>query len=417
MSGRMRACHVLGFAVLLLLATTLSWATVVVAAALTSAPAAFLAAGWLMLALGVWGSARIVVAPRTRLRVAIITLALATSACAVSVIMPEDPSTPAPPAGMLTLELPSRARLAYVRITGAGAGEIPIVVLHGGPCTPNMRSDIRYLRPLVDAGFDVYLYDQTGCGRSTRLVDPTGYSMASAVTDLEAFRQAVGAARVHLLGFSWGATLSAAYLAVHPERVEKAVLVSPGAMIGGVSGPNVLLDRLDAGARWAVFRESLWPRALLAWTLVQVNPPAAHTFASDAEMDARFRRLSAAAEPALYCDPSLSDTPDAGFYAYAVLLRLDVAHAVDPHEALRHLTTPALVLKGSCDYLSWSSAVDYRDTLPAARMVYLPGAGHRLYAERPDAFVRTVAAFLKEQPLPFPDETRAARPPDYQGPP
>jgi len=42
---------------------------------------------------------------------------------------------------------------------------------------------------------------------------------------------------------------------------------------------------------------------------------------------------------------------------------------------LRGLATPALVVKGSCDYLPWSVATDYRDTLPAARMVYCPVLG------------------------------------------
>jgi proline iminopeptidase len=161
------------------------------------------------------------------------------------------------------------------------------------------------------------------------------------------------------------------------------------------------------------------PRALLAWTLVQVNPRAAHAYAADAEMDARFRRLNAAAAPGLVCHPVASagaDGGDVGFYANATMLRPSVWRGVDPHQALRQVRTPALVVKGSCDYLSWSSAVDYRTTLSDARLVYLAGAGHRLYAERPEAFFATVEAFLGGRPLPVPVEARSTPPADYQGP-
>jgi proline iminopeptidase len=55
-----------------------------------------------------------------------------------------------------------------------------------------MHGDARHLQRLADTGFDVYLYDQVGVGRSTRLADPTEYTIEHAVADLEAFRQAIG---------------------------------------------------------------------------------------------------------------------------------------------------------------------------------------------------------------------------------
>ncbi len=74
------------------------------------------------------------------------------------------------------------------------------------------------------------------------------------------------------------------------------------------------------------------------------------------------------------------------------------------------------MIKGSCDYLTWSSARDYLDTLPNAEMVYLDGAGHRAYAERPTAFFALTTAFFAARPLPLPAYTATAAPPDYQGP-
>jgi proline iminopeptidase len=308
------------------------------------------------------------------------------------------------------------ARLAYRELPGAGhRHRTPVIFLHGGPGVADMAGDTAYLRRLAAVGWDTYIYDQLGAGRSSRLADPTGYTLARAVADLDLIRRATGANRVDLLGYSWGSTLAAAYLAAHPGHVDKVVFASPGPMTGGASDVTDLLGHAGAGHAASVLGQVLPPRPLLTWTLDQVNPRAAHAFAGDTEMDARFRTISAAAAPALYCDPPRATSGgDVGFYANATLLRR--AAWRDPHPALRRLNTPALVIKGQCDYLTWSSAVDYRDTLHRSRLVYLPGAGHRAYAERPAAFFATVDAFLAGRALPVGPYDGTPPPPGYRGP-
>jgi proline iminopeptidase len=407
----------LAFAGLVLVAVGVAFAAVVGVAALTPVPAWFLGAGWLVLALGVFVAVRLTAAPPWRWRLFAVTLVVLTVAGGLALFLPANGTPPPAPAGMRMVDLPTGSRLAYLKLDGAsGAGQPPVVFLHGGPGVADMAGDAESLRGLAGAGFDVYLYDQLGAGRSMRLADPTGYTMARAVADLDAFRVAIGAGRVRLLGYSWGATLASAYLAAHADRVEKVVFVSPGPMVRGGSDFTDLTAHLDSAGKRALYGQALQPRALLAWTLTQVDPRAAHAYAGDAEMDARYRRISAAVSPGLFCRPHPPAEADVGFYANASLLRPGAAVGPDPHPALRQVRVPALVMKGSCDYLSWSSAVDYRDTLPGARLVYLPGAGHQLYAERTDVFVATVRAFLAGQPLPLPADTSRAAPPDYRGP-
>jgi proline iminopeptidase len=82
---------------------------------------------------------------------------------------------------------------------------------------------------------------------------------------------------------------------------------------------------------------------------------------------------------------------------------------------LARLPTPALVIKGSCDYLSWVTAIDYRNALPQARLVYLHHAGHNAYQDRPALFLAVVRAFLTGRPLPIPPWSDGV-PADYQGP-
>jgi proline iminopeptidase len=85
---------------------------------------------------------------------------------------------------------------------------------------------------LADEGFDVYNYHQVGAGLSSRL----GASQCTVdrhVVDLDAIRVILGAEKVILIGASWGGQLIAEYMAAHPARVERAVVVSPNA-----SGPR-----------------------------------------------------------------------------------------------------------------------------------------------------------------------------------
>ena len=78
--------------------------------------------------------------------------------------------------------------------------------------------------------------------------------------------------------------------------------------------------------------------------------------------------------------------------------------------------TPTLVVKGRCDYLSWSSAQEYLRVLPDARLAYLDGAGHNAYQDEPERYMEEVRAFLLgRRPLEAPYEGN--RPPDdYEGP-
>ena len=126
---------------------------------------------------------------------------------AAAVLVPAgDPGhDPAPVAGQRFWQLPAGARIAYVRVPAHGAPRpAPVVFVHGGPGVADMAGDAAFFGRLADDGFDVYVYDQAGTGRSSRLADPRGYTIARAVADLEAIRARIGAARLVLIGHSWG---------------------------------------------------------------------------------------------------------------------------------------------------------------------------------------------------------------------
>ena len=105
---------------------------------------------------------------------------------------------------------------------------------------------------------------------------------------------------------------------------------------------------------------------MLAYALLQVNPEAAHAFAGDKELDARFELISNRTRPALHCrnKPLGPRLHGLGFYAHYYRQ----SATSPPHEnfllALAEQEPPALIIKGRCDYLSWSSAVEYLGRCP-----------------------------------------------------
>lgn len=299
-------------------------------------------------------------------------------------------------------------RIAYTRIAAAPGAPAapPIVFLHGGPGGYVHSSIVRALAPLVEHGHDLYFYDQVGSGRSERLPKPKDYSFLGHVADLEEIVAGeIGAERVILIGHSYGGQLAAEYVALHPGRVERLVLSSPGALepalfdaegrwaneakypvpaaLRFVAPPDVAMD----GARF-------WPpRALAAIALatalnVKLMP--------DAEADGVLDTLASRFTRGMVCDPAHVQPEEggAGFYAHGWGNWYEGLE--DPRPLLRQRELPVLVLQGACDYLPYAGTYEYVDLFPNARYRLLEGAGHILWWDRPEEYLGAIEDFLVE---------------------
>ncbi|PLP61321.1 prolyl aminopeptidase [Mesorhizobium loti] len=100
-------------------------------------------------------------------------------------------------------------------------GTKPAVFLHGGPggtISPNHRR-------LFDSKlYDVILFDQRGCGKSTPNASLEANTTWHLVADIERLREMAGFDKWLVFGGSWGSTLSLAYAETHPERVSELVV-------------------------------------------------------------------------------------------------------------------------------------------------------------------------------------------------
>ncbi|CAA0113516.1 Proline iminopeptidase [Starkeya nomas] len=100
-------------------------------------------------------------------------------------------------------------------------GAKPVVFLHGGPgggISPGQR------RLFDPARYDVILFDQRGCGRSTPYAELENNTTWHLVADIERLRETFAFARWQVFGGSWGSTLALAYAQTHPERVSELIL-------------------------------------------------------------------------------------------------------------------------------------------------------------------------------------------------
>lgn len=324
---------------------------------------------------------------------------------------------PAPVEDQRFWELSTGSRIAHARVPAEGdTREVPVIFLHGGPGTPDMRGDSEYFGRLAQDGFDVYVYDQVGRGRSNRLADPRGYTLERDVADLEEIREEIGAESVVLIGHSYGGTIAAAYMTAYPEHVAKMVLSSPGDPSPEAAGASMLF-RLSTREKMGIYVLLLPPRPMLTYALLQVNPEAAHTFAGDAEMDARFDRVYNRTKPALHCEgePPGSELHGLGFYAHYYPQSATSPPPTDSLPELAGQETANLIIKGRCDYLSWSSAREYLRTLPNAQLLYLDGSGHNAYQDEPERYMANVRTFLHGQPLPEPQYEVQRMPEGYEG--
>ncbi len=384
---------------IVLVLAALQIALVVVAGTFASTPPVAIAVGLGMSAILVlvWAWAWTLVRKRRDLGKRSIRAAIAfvvAAALSLVVVMPTAPVTATPPEGALEL-----ADGTYLAIRSVGPeGPVPIVAVHGGPGVPWTRHEQDVLERLaIDR--QVIAYDQIGTGDSARLDHPSGYTFERAVADLGAVIDSTGAPRITLLGYSWGAQVALAYAVAHPDRVDRLVFLSPGAIPwdGQPLTPGSPQSRLPLVQRLGLYALALTPRNLFGYAMTVVSPELAHEFMPDQEADARYLDLYRAAAPGLVCDGHA--VPDApvrlGHYAnHGPGETRGYASGVTTETIDRLARHPVLILRGKCDYLDAGIADDYARELPQARVTDVADAGHALL-EEPDAVLPAIREFLR----------------------
>jgi esterase len=205
-----------------------------------------------------------------------------------------------------------------------------------------------------------------------------GYGTPRYADDLGAWLDALGLARIDLVGHSAGGRTAVTFTAAHPDRVARLVVVDVGPDVGPTQPFDPVLAAQPA-------RE--FPSLDAAAALLRDRYP----YISDSYLR-RMARWSVRRYP----DGALRwkwDKRVRGQPLPAALFRADLA-------ALR---CPTLIVHGGPRaYLRPAAAAEMQSLVRDSRVVAVPAAGHCVMEERPGTFAGIVQRFF--------DETAAARP-------
>ena len=244
-----------------------------------------------------------------------------------------------------------------------------VILLHGfgaslhtwEPWAQGLQTDHRVIR-----------FDLPGSGLSTP--DPTGdYSDARSLHVLVSLMDHLGVAKASVVGHSIGGRMAWTFAALHPERVDKLVLISPD----GFASPGFEYGtQPNVPASVKLMRYAL-PKPLLRMSLA---PAYANPAAMTDALATRYHDLMLA--------PGSRD---------ALIARLQQTVLTNPTPLLQRIRAPTLLLWGEQDgMIPFSNSADYMKVVPHITLVALKGVGHLPHEEAVGVSLAPVAAFLKQ---------------------
>lgn len=260
------------------------------------------------------------------------------------------------------------------------AGEGPqAVLLHGGPCITGT-----YLEPLVPhltGSFRQLLYQQRGLPPST-VGGP--YTVEANVADLAAVIDAAAGGRAWIVGHSWGGHLALHALVAIPERIAGAVIIDP------------LGAQFDVMPEFGERLRAPLTEAQRARVDELEAREEAGTATSEESMES-FRIVW----PSYFADPA--EAPPMPDMEMAVEAFTATFASIAEHAEAGTLTRglpevppeiPVLFIHGAESPMPVRATTDTAALIPHARVDLVEGAGHFVWAERPDGVRDAVRAFL-----------------------
>ena len=247
----------------------------------------------------------------------------------------------------------------------AGGGE-PLLLING---LGSDRSEWLFQLPAFAERFLVVTFDNRGCGGSD--VPPGPYTTARMADDAAALLEHLGAGPANILGVSLGGMIAQEVALRHPHRVRKLVLActAPGGEGSLRPAPEVL------GA--FVHSPGCDPEEEIRRVLPFLYTEE-YRRSRPEEIEAFVRRRLA--------KPVSAE-------GHAAQLAAAVGHSA--WDRLGSVGVPTLVVTGDGDrVVPPENSRRIAQRIPGAKLVLLPGAPHRLFAENAEAFNREVLSFL-----------------------
>jgi len=261
-----------------------------------------------------------------------------------------------------------------VRIAEAGAGQRPLLLVHG--FTGAKEDFTPWLDQLAAAGWHAVAPDLRGHGDSSKPPDESSYSFKLMADDGLRLADALGWDQFVLLGHSMGGMVAQFMAIAEPSRLTGLILMDTA------HGPlENLSPELVAGAVAVVRAEGMG--ALANLTAGQEGP---------LDTPAHQELLDSKPGYAEFCDRKLRATSPALYAAMAP----EFISAPDRLESLRQLpaSLPVLVIVGEQDKPFLGHSQRLTEAIGGATMTMIPAAGHSPQFENSDLWWAELTAFL-----------------------
>jgi pimeloyl-ACP methyl ester carboxylesterase len=267
----------------------------------------------------------------------------------------------------------------------------PLLLVHGWPETWYAW---RLLMPALARDFEVIAVDQRGMGLTDKPQD--GYDTGTLAGDLVALMGALGHRRFAVVGHDTGFAISYALAADHPDRVDRLALAEIPGPPGAAPSPPLFLP--------GPLNDRLWH---LTFNRVDKVNEQLVEGREDVffgwEFDAAAKKLP---DDVVNYYVRILSNPDALRGSFGWYRAFDTTVAQNEQRKTRRLTMPVLAIGGAASY---GEHVGDAMKLIAddVQSVVIPGTGHWVAEEAPDAMLAALTAFL----APYRDAPAAAHDP------
>lgn len=271
----------------------------------------------------------------------------------------------------------------WYRIYGEG-NKTPLLALHGGPGASSYS-----LMPLKTLSKDrpVILYDQLGCGRSTRITDTTLMTVERYVEELEQLRKALNLKEFCLFGHSWGPALGFEYYLKYPSEVKALIMSSPYLSTDlWMKDADILISTLPDSIQ-AIIREN------------EKNK----TFDNEAYKStvdlfySKFLRRVERPQEKIDSSKAMFGTNvyeymwgPSEFTAIGTLLNYDRVNQ------LKDITVPTLLITGEYDEARPSTVNYFHSLIPGSEFTVIKNSGHVTLNDNPEQTLARLNEFLQK---------------------
>jgi proline iminopeptidase len=271
----------------------------------------------------------------------------------------------------------------------AGRDGDPIVFLHGGP-GGGINIGGYDLEPLAARGYRLLMFNQRGAGRSEVITDAAKLRINDFAQDVEAFREKFALKKFGIIGLSWGSLVAVKYITMYPKHVSRVVFLSPMSPTFALYQErlkhldSLRMDKEREEEKQAREKIRTAPDAEVPQLCRELFEESHRLYVVDANHLKRSRLDQ--------CDYPIAGIRNGGFVAQTAEASLG---EWDFRPEMKAVKIPALVLEEAETNIPRDATREWQKSLPSARLLLIPNAGHMNWVDQPEAVISAMDEFFR----------------------